>query len=231
MRLLALLRQIPKNGSVSIPEETRADLRWWRCFMEKYNGISMMPDSPWSEPDQVFATDACLEGCGGWCSGNFFHGKFPQFIMERHLHINALELLTVMVALKLWGKLFRGKRISILCDNIASVMVLNRGITRDKFQAQCLREITFITAVGEFQVRAQHIPGTDNRIPDILSRWHSFQDPCWNYRSSRRALNWVRLRWIMTVSNFPVSGEGVPNQFLTQVPFTLAFWPKLYITF
>ena len=56
-------------------------------------------------------------------------------------------------------------------------MVLNRGITRDKFQAQCLREITFITAVGDFQVRAQHIPGTDNRIPDILSRWHSFQDP------------------------------------------------------
>ena len=167
MRLLALLRQIPKNGSVSIPEETRADLRWWRCFMERYNGISMMPCT---EPDQVFATDACLEGYRGWCSGSFFRSEFPQFIMERHLHINALELLTVMVALKLWGKLFRRKRISILCDNIASVMVLNRGITRDKFQAQCLRVITFITAVGEFQVRAQHIPGMDNRIPDILSR-------------------------------------------------------------
>ena len=79
MRLLALLRQIPNNGFVSIPEETRADLRWWRCFMEKYNGISMMPDSPWSEPDQVFATDACLEGCGGWCSGNFFHGATPAY--------------------------------------------------------------------------------------------------------------------------------------------------------
>ena len=62
MRLLALLRQIPKNGSVLIPEETRADLRWWRCFMEKYNGISMMPDLPWSE----------LEGG----SGSFFHGEF-----------------------------------------------------------------------------------------------------------------------------------------------------------
>ena len=91
MRLLALPRQFPKNGPVSIPEETQADLRWWRCFMEKYNGISMMPDSPWSEPDQVFATDACLEGCGGWCSGSFFHGEFPQFIMDRHLHITALD--------------------------------------------------------------------------------------------------------------------------------------------
>ena len=110
MRLSALLRQIPKNGSVSIPEETRVDLRWWRCFMEKYNGISMMPDSPWSEPDQVFATDACLEGCGGWCSGSFFHGEFPQFLMERHLHINAFELLTVMVALKLWGNFSVGKK-------------------------------------------------------------------------------------------------------------------------
>ena len=28
MLLLALLRQIPKNGSFSIPEETRADLKW-----------------------------------------------------------------------------------------------------------------------------------------------------------------------------------------------------------
>ena len=75
------------------------------------------------------------------------------------------------------AKLCRGKRISILCDNIESVMVLNRGITRDKFQAQCLREITFITAVGEFQVRTQHILGTENIIPDILSWWHSFQNP------------------------------------------------------
>ena len=127
MRLFVLLRQTRKNRSVSIPEETRVDLRWWRCFMSKYNGISMILKSPWSSLDEILGTDACLEGCGGWFCRRFFHYEFPKLILSRRLHINALELLCIMVALKVWEQFLRGQRIKILCDNIASVMVLNKG--------------------------------------------------------------------------------------------------------
>ena len=174
----------------------------------------------------------CLPGrLSGWCSGSFFHGEFPQFIMD--LHIHALELLAVMVVLKPWGKFFHVKIISILCDNIASVMVLNRGITRNKFQAQCLREITYITAVGEFLVRAQHIPGTDNRIPDILCRWHSFQNPLLKLQELTQGFELSETLTAVDNDCFQFSSErwGCPeSNFIYQMP--ILHWPfdRVYIT-
>lgn len=82
-----------------------------------------------------------------------------------------------MVALKLWHKDLAGKWITILCDNIASVMVLNRGLTQDAFQGDCLREITYLAATSEFALRGQHIAGCENRIPDLLSRWDKVDNP------------------------------------------------------
>ncbi len=36
---------------------------------------------------------------------------------------------------------------------------------------QCLRELTYLAAVHEFKIRARHIEGVNNRLPDLLSRW------------------------------------------------------------
>ena len=35
----------------------------------------------------------------------------------------------------------------------------------------CLREICFLAAVGEFELKARHIEGVNNRLSDLLSRW------------------------------------------------------------
>ena len=173
MRLLALLRQTPLNGSVPIPRDTKADLRWWKRFLVTYNGVSIMPESPWSEPDEILSTDACLEGCGGWFLGRYFHAQFPEKLCSQKLHINALELVTIMVAVRLWAPHFHGRRMTILCDNASSVQVLNKGVTKDGFQANCLREIAFMASKNEFSIRARHVPGVENRIPDLRSRWES----------------------------------------------------------
>ena len=82
----------------------------------------------------------------GFPRDGFFHSSFPEFILSQKLHINALELLTVMVTVKLWGHNWKGKKIIINCDNMASVRVLNVGFSRDLFSCE-------------------------NRIPDYLSRW------------------------------------------------------------
>ena len=50
--------------------------------------------------------------------------------------------------------------------------MLNSGRSRDKMLQCCLREICFLAAQGEFEVRAVHIAGVDNRLPDLLSRWN-----------------------------------------------------------
>ena len=36
----------------------------------------------------------------------------------------------------------------------------------------CLREICFVAAINEFQIRGNSISGVDNRLADYLSRWN-----------------------------------------------------------
>jgi hypothetical protein len=52
-----------------------------------------------------------------------------------------------------------------------SVRVLNTGATSNTFRQSCLREICFGAAVTNFDVKAKHIAGCENRIPVLLSRW------------------------------------------------------------
>ena len=47
--------------------------------------------------------------------------------------------------------------------------------------ATCLRELWLVVSKNEFELRAVHLPGEDNRIADWLSRWHlgqKYQDAC-----------------------------------------------------
>ena len=172
-RILEYMRGLPETGKHRITDSFRADLTWWKLFLPKYNGISMMQIEKWSVPDEIFASDATLTGCGAWfgARGEYFHKAFPQGIQEKSLSINALELLTIVVAAKVWGKHWRGKRIRVHCDNEVSVMVLNSGRCRNSYLAACLREVELLAAQHEFEIRAVHIAGVDNRIPDGLSRW------------------------------------------------------------
>ena len=139
--------------------------------MEKYNGVSFIPASAWSEPDVTFATDSCLKGCGGICSNQYFHSGFPTEIQNQGLPIHALEMLAVLLAVKSWGSSLQGLKVQIYCDNDAAVQVINSGRTKDSFMASCIREIWLLVSMYSFQIRAVHLPGEENRVPDWLSRW------------------------------------------------------------
>ena len=130
----------------------------------------MMFVESWSQPDELLATNSCLQGCRGVSGSEFFHASFPHSIADLNLHINALELLTILVALKIWGGKFKGKRIVMLCDNLHSCLAPNKGATRCQFMQGCLREICYLSAIFEFEMRAQHIPWVSNWLPDLLSR-------------------------------------------------------------
>ena len=172
-RILKWLRLIHGSKSAQhIPVYVKQDLRWWQLFLPTFNGVSMMLMEEWSNPDELCACDACPSGCGGFISGEYFHEEFPPHIAQLKMHINALELLTIVVALKVWGVKLRGKKVLMYCDNMSSVNLINRGVSRDDFHQDCLREICFTAAVNNFSIKAQHTRGSDNRVADILSRWH-----------------------------------------------------------
>ena len=172
-----LLRQLCKlnhqSHKFTLSSEFRKDLSWWSAFLVEFNGVCLLSDSNWSEPDAEFATDACLTGCGGVNAFFYFGRPFPSSILSANLHISALELLTVLIAVRLWCKYYTGLRIKIHCDNSASVTVLNSGKTKDPFMLKCVREIAFLCANSNLEIKAVHIPGVDNRLPDLLSRAHT----------------------------------------------------------
>ena len=76
-----------------------------------------------------------------------------------------------MAALKLWAEELQGKYFWIHVDNEAVASVLNSGRGREPELQNALREIAYIAAKHKFIMRARHIAGIDNRIPDWLSRW------------------------------------------------------------
>ena len=144
--LLNLLRDISGDERVALSEEARADIRWFHTYLHEYNGVSLIPEASWSKPDERLATDACLVGCGGVCGNEYLYADFPEQTREEAKHISALEMLTIMAAVKNWGEPLTRAKVLVFCDNDARVQVINSGKTRDGFMQKCLRELCYITA-------------------------------------------------------------------------------------
>ena len=173
-RMLKWLKVLYKQEQKQyiVPNYVKKDVLWWYKFMPLYNGVSMMLLEEWSDPDEIFSSDACLSGCGGFWKGKYFHTLFPLSYTKQKYHINILEMISIIICTKLWGQFFRGKRIKVYCDNISVCQVINSGKARCEILQNCLRELAFIAAVNEFEIRAVHLDSKSNRIADLLSRWY-----------------------------------------------------------
>ena len=77
-----------------------------------------------------------------------------------------------MVATRLWGSRWTGLRIQVFCDNEAVVAVINSGKTSELFMGTILRNMWPSVSSQEFEIKAVHLLGATNRLPDYLSHWH-----------------------------------------------------------
>ena len=168
-RLLNWLRNWGTHSRRPIPGEARKDIAWWGRFLSTYNGVSLI----WlhTEPrlDHVMATDASKAGFGGLSGHKYFRGRFPS--QWRDKNIAELEIRAVVVALKIWGTELQGLYFWIHMDNEAVATVINTGAAREESLQEALREIALLAAQNQFIIKAKHISGVSNRIPDWLSRW------------------------------------------------------------
>ena len=99
----------------------------------------------------------------------YFHTGFPVAIQGLPIHCK--EMLAVLIAVRVWGSQLQGMKVQIYCDNEPAVNVINSGRTKDTFMASCIRELWLEVSKYGFQLRAVHLPGEENRVPDWLSRW------------------------------------------------------------
>ena len=136
-------------------------------------GTSLIKPPHWEFDDLQFTTDASLHAGGATCLNECFTCEFSEDIVHSAQHITALELYTIVVAVKFWATKLHQRKFIVSCDNEAAVTVVNSGKSKDPFMQRCLRQLWFTAAVYDCELIARHIPGVHNVLADALSRWHA----------------------------------------------------------
>ncbi|KAL0161814.1 hypothetical protein M9458_041210, partial [Cirrhinus mrigala] len=117
----------------------------------------------------VVHTDASTTGWGAVCNGQAASGFWtgPRLLW----HINCLELLAVLLALRRFLPMLRHKHVLVRTDNTATVAYINRqGGLRSRRMSQLARHLLLWSQTRLKSLRAVHIPGELNRAADQLSR-------------------------------------------------------------
>ncbi|KAL0152765.1 hypothetical protein M9458_052488 [Cirrhinus mrigala] len=131
----------------------------------------------------VVTTDASKTGWGAICNWQAASGVWsgPRLLW----HINCLELLTVLLALKRFRSLVQGKHVLVRSDNTPTVAYINhqggvRSFRMSQLAHHRLRSL-----------RATHILGEANRVADSLSRQASLGGE-WRLHPQAVQLIWDR---------------------------------------
>ena len=123
----------------SITNDMQLDIQWWLHFSPQFNRVSLIKPFLWDFQCFNFATDACLRSGGATCRLDCIRFIFPHDILSLSLHINALELFTIVVAVKYWAPQLRGSKFIVSSDNSTAVAVINSSASADPFMQRCLR--------------------------------------------------------------------------------------------
>ena len=70
-------------GKYPVTTEIRLDIEWWIYFLSYFNGISVIPANVTISNPELFATNACSEGCGGVCFGEVFSSPISTLYSGR----------------------------------------------------------------------------------------------------------------------------------------------------
>ncbi|XP_050967151.1 uncharacterized protein LOC127166107 [Labeo rohita] len=117
----------------------------------------------------VVTTDASRTGWGATCNGQAASGVWAG--PRLHWHINCLELLAVLLALRRFWPMIQNKHVLVRSDNMATVAYINhQGGVRSFRMSQLARHLLLWSQHRLRSLRATHIPGDANRVADSLSR-------------------------------------------------------------
>lgn len=203
-------RKINDYSRIQLSDRDLNDIRWWLEHIKIRNGLrmeSLMTKQEWEPLGSVWNSDSSSTGLGGWAvqTGAFFHLELtPEWATK---DINSLECLALLLCLRKWAELCKGKRVLIQCDNQTTVSVIASGAAKNRFLQACLREIHHICALYSAEIKVIWVQTKQNAIADALSRWGQhpkFEKHFYNLTKGRR------------VSETLVSTEDLKFQYTTE---------------
>ena len=154
---------------VHLNSAARADITWWYFFADHWNGVSMLWDSLFINPEFTMFSDASGSwGCGAvWrVIGFIVHGQLPS----NPLSIAVKELVPVVLPAAIFGQQWQGHLIQFSVDNMSVVHIVNSTYSKDPHLMHMIRVLVFLATYFNFWFRAEHIRGKHNNLADTLSR-------------------------------------------------------------
>jgi hypothetical protein len=149
--------------------EFMKDLKWWLKYLCTFNGSVYYRDAH----KVTIHTDACNTGAGMFSNGQWYYINWQKDIPKADgLHINYKEVLAAVVSIKHWAECYQGCDITIVTDSTVAKCVLNKGSCKSSYVMGWLRHMFWIITRFNLRVRAIHMPGSLNQIPDSISRLH-----------------------------------------------------------
>ena len=150
--------------------EMRLDLHTWVTFLQNYNGTTFFRSLGLVASDAIhMASDASHQGLGARYGSKWIQARYPQNWTQ--FHITVLELYPIFILVSMFGHLMKNNNIIYSCDNSGVVSILNRQSSRDKTCMQIMRPLTLQLIEHNINLKAQHIAGKLNIIPDLISRF------------------------------------------------------------
>ena len=118
------------NHFIRLNKPARADILWWKLFVEEWNGISLAWISSLPDPDVCVVSDASGNwGCGAHWLPHWFFLEWTPRLQDKSIQVK--ELFPVVVAAAVFGKEWKGKVIKFVVDNKAVVEVLKSGYSKE----------------------------------------------------------------------------------------------------
>jgi len=169
--LLEDARTAERLGQVILSPETLTDLFWLRNFLANANLHHLLRPA---RPVITLQVDACPSGIGALLgSAEAYSLQFPEWFRELNFHINCLEGLNIVLALRVWAKQLAHHTIVLQTDNTTAFYAIRDFRTRDRLLRDTARETALICASFDIDLQLEHVPGvTLTETADCLSRAH-----------------------------------------------------------
>ena len=174
-----------KHRQVAIPVsyEVRQALQWWLDLTNLRQGVSLRISTPIL---QLF-TDACLQGWGTHLGMLMVSGTWTE--AQSLWHINSLELMAVIPAVRHFQDLLRNQVVLIATDNSTTLSYIRKqGGTKSHSLTLLTAQLFNLANQLNRTLQGRHIPGRRNVLAD-----HPYRNFCCA-RASRGPRNVQSLR-------------------------------------
>ena len=169
------IQNMKKHHHLNITGEMRADLTMWFTFLNQPNVFSRkffeFDQNLTSQELEMYTDASTTLGCGGYHKSDWFIAEWDTSFMEKYNpSINYLELYAVTVAVLNWIHHYKNLKITLFCDNMSVVHMINNNSAKCKNCMVLIRIIVLQGLLHNVKITAKHVPGTSNTYADYLSR-------------------------------------------------------------